>query len=281
MKECMGIYHFATAGLGELLAEEEDEQKKHYRAQKLKELAEFEEKVDDDDEFKGLELKDLLVSVPVRTIFDDLAESNNQRQVDFLFNALQDNMEKYEFLQLVNMTDVRGNSPLHSATLSDNELLINLLLSVKDINVNVHNSKGETPLYLAAVHDRGAILESLIKDGADLCARTNKGETPLIGSLRYGGETIKILLDSKGIESCINIQDSKGNTALHYVVESMPFIEVISMFLKKEADIIEVKNNNGQSPLDIAQIALSKATDLKEIKARKALLDWLNKQSRD
>ena len=56
----------------------------------------------------------------------------------------------------------------------------------------------------------------------------------------------------------INFQDKIGNTALHYLCEDEKY-DIVIEFIKKGGDI-EIKNNEGKSPLD-----LIKSDDIKSI----------------
>ena len=55
--------------------------------------------------------------------------------------------------QLVtDLGDHEGNTPLHSAAVSDNFLALDAFLEPSPLDVNVRNRNGETPLTLAAQH---------------------------------------------------------------------------------------------------------------------------------
>ncbi len=109
-----------------------------------------------------------------------------------------------DFIKLINKVDVRGNSPLHDAAYLGKDDFVRLLLTVKGIKIDARNNEGETPLYLAAVHDRVKVLKMFIANNADPCIATHKGETPLEGTKRYPqSRTSKILLGNVKVLNCM------------------------------------------------------------------------------
>jgi ankyrin repeat protein len=81
----------------------------------------------------------------------------------------------------VNAVDNWGNTPLHSAVLSQNPQLIAQILINNGANVNVINGEGKTPLRLAqSVPDKGSaaeLISYLKQKGAQLIAVDSQGYT--------------------------------------------------------------------------------------------------------
>ena len=83
----------------------------------------------------------------------------------------------------VNVKDMNGNTPLHSAAEKGHkeiaELLIAKGLLFKGADVNAKNDGGITPLHGAAIGGQKEIAELLIAKGATVNAKANDGRTPL------------------------------------------------------------------------------------------------------
>lgn len=108
------------------------------------------------------------------------------------------------------------------------EALFNTVKSrVNSGNVSRAESKfGFTPLHVAALHADGAVINLLVKKGANLEAKDKKGRTPLFLAAEFGDPfVVKALLDAGaqyGIKSPVvwhidtrAIKDTEGRTILH------------------------------------------------------------------
>ena len=158
----------------------------------------------------------------------------------------------------INNVDSIGNSALHLAvTLKNNEEIINYLIQ-NGADINLKNSKAQTPLHLACGKNRIENINILlIEPRINYNAVDYQGFTPLIkacASQSY--DAVKAFMRSNEIK--INFQDKIGNTALHYLCEDEKFDIAIEL-IKNGADI-EIKNNEGKTPLD-----LIKTEDIKNI----------------
>ncbi|WP_425385045.1 ankyrin repeat domain-containing protein [Wolbachia endosymbiont (group B) of Schoenobius gigantella] len=96
------------------------------------------------------------------------------------------------------------------------------------------------------------VIPSLLKAGADLNMKDNKGKTLLHDTAIYssGYEDVGYLLDAKADP---NIQDEKGNTPLHYYAAkcSDHSRKTMGLLISKGADL-SIKNNDGKTPLQVA-----------------------------
>lgn len=124
---------------------------------------------------------------------------------------------------IINYKDVYGNSFLHLAKCSE----IIYLSIENDVNVNIKNDIGDTPLHSAVY------------------INNNK--------------SIKILLE-KGANP--NIQNCYGNTPLHYLSIVYHF-EQFKKLIEYGADPY-IKNNNGENCFDVADFEIGREK-LKEI----------------
>jgi len=78
----------------------------------------------------------------------------------------------------VNLTDQLGNTPLHYAASANHANVVEILISNPKININAQNSYKDTPLHKAAV--RGAIgsIKLLVSAGANLEIKNQDNQRP-------------------------------------------------------------------------------------------------------
>lgn len=93
----------------------------------------------------------------------------------------------------VNARDAHGETPLFVAAMFDRGGAIQALLA-SHANVNVQNEDGWTPLHRAALWGCKEAVRLLVENGADLSARNNEGHTPL--DVARSEEVQKILRDA-------------------------------------------------------------------------------------
>jgi ankyrin repeat protein len=104
-------------------------------------------------------------------------------------------------------------SPLHLAIKNTSCKNIIQLLLKYGANVNIQDTKGQTPLHYAISYNQAYIAERLIQTGADVNIQDTKGQTPLHYAARYNQTHIaKILLENG---ACIDARDNIGHTPLH------------------------------------------------------------------
>ena len=101
-----------------------------------------------------------------------------------------------------NMTDLKGECPLHVATLEDYKDIVHLLLQ-HGAKPNMRNQDGTTPLHWAAVLGHLDVAKQLIDGGADPNSTDIWGMTPLHEAVRYGKKVIVNLLVDSGADKSI------------------------------------------------------------------------------
>ncbi|MBN8827410.1 MAG: ankyrin repeat domain-containing protein [Sphingobacteriia bacterium] len=116
---------------------------------------------------------------------------------NLLLNTTWDNYSNNEILKILfnigrnyNIKDKCGQTPLHSFAKDDiNVNLVDYWLgegsakNPKDIN-------SQTPLHIAVAHNSLKNIKSLVKSGANIYTKNNKGKTPLLIALNQGNEEI-------------------------------------------------------------------------------------------
>ena len=123
---------------------------------------------------------------------------------------------------------------------------------------NTNNEDGRTKLHNASDYGCIKAISTLIQKGYNVNAITDeKHRTPL--HMAKNREVVKLLLDHG---AAVNMQDYKGNTALHIALEKLSGkyfhndqeaqINIISFFLSRDGLDLGIKNENGQTVLQMA-----------------------------
>ncbi|CAI7636162.1 unnamed protein product [Penicillium palitans] len=86
---------------------------------------------------------------------------------------------------------------------------------ITPINVDVLNSRAETPLLIAAQHNHTEVAELLLGSGADINAQSSRGETALYWAAKNGNGTLAQLILLKHAKI---IADLEGWTAISWAV---------------------------------------------------------------
>ncbi len=110
----------------------------------------------------------------------------------------------------VNLADKDGFTPLHVAARKGLESYARLLVASKEIDVNRKNSRGWSPLHVAVYERRQQVVRVLLAHpDIDVNCRENAG-TPvlLFGMHCHCWEEVKLLLGAPGVD--VNIEDPDG-----------------------------------------------------------------------
>ncbi|KAJ5638622.1 hypothetical protein N7528_001012 [Penicillium herquei] len=134
---------------------------------------------------------------------------------------------------------------------------LKLLCSHSDIDINVRDKEGKTPLHLAMIAHAGCgqsihfsnILKFFLEKGADAGLVDDNNQTVLhmLASHCLSGDPIDTsliqLLISNGAE--INQQDSNGNTALHLMARNLRQVQATQFLISQGADVslLNLKGN--------------------------------------
>ncbi len=166
----------------------------------------------------------------------------------------------------VNAEDNDGNTPLHLAAYHNRFDVVALLIN-KGADVNAKSDKGNTPLHLAAYSDADDVATLLINKGADVTAKNSDDITPLHLVNMPSEVKVATLLIAKGAD--VNARDTAGNTPLRWAAYSNA-VDVVALFIDKGADV-NAKDVDGNTPLhwaayssafDTAKLLVSKGADV-------------------
>lgn len=101
----------------------------------------------------------------------------------------------------VNIRDNKGNTALHHAIMKHHWNVVQILLGHPNIDVDLQNCRGLTPLHCAAMyrgHGHGhEIIQQLTDHGADIAKTDRNGQLPLHYAVRIqpNPETVRLLLE--------------------------------------------------------------------------------------
>lgn len=88
--------------------------------------------------------------------------------------------------------DNRMNTLLHLATKYNSINTLEFLCSNKELNVNVQNEYGSTPLHNAAFNGDTTAISILLKSGADITVQDSDGRIPLYLTIKRNDELIEV-----------------------------------------------------------------------------------------
>ncbi len=155
----------------------------------------------------------------------------------------------------VNICDRHGDSPLSSAIRYGTIDIITTLLGHPDINVNLADKFGLTPLHVACIKKRTDVAKMLLENGAQSIPQTTgyneyKPSPPFLLSLEARDyETAEMLLR---MNTSPDVKDSKGDTPLIKAVYTNN-IEAVKLLTKYKADF-SMKNKWNHSALYYALV---------------------------
>lgn len=135
----------------------------------------------------------------------------------------------------VDAPQVDGTTALHWAVRGDDLEMADLLIGA-GAKVSVANREGAMPLLLAAINGNPAMIEKLIKAGADPnAALTKDGDTALMMAARTGKtDAIKVLLDGG---AKVNAKETWGDTTALMWAVSQRHPAAVKLLVERGADV--------------------------------------------
>ena len=116
--------------------------------------------------------------------------------------------------------------------------------------VNARDTKGFTPLILAAYNEQPQIVDFLLGNGADIEAQDAAGNTALMGVCFKGYKDIAKKLMESGAD--VNARNGNGAPALTFAA-TFGHLQIAEWLLERGADST-LRDSRGNSPLDHAVI---------------------------
>lgn len=136
---------------------------------------------------------------------------------------------------------------LHRACLLNDELQVRKHLH--KIDNNSHDSSNRYPIHLATVNGNFSIVKLLIENNANPNVQDNEENTPMIKSIECGHERLVKFLLNNGADP--NISDQNNNTALHWAIMTESIIAIDALLTSKKCDL-SLRNNKDETCLHLA-----------------------------
>ncbi|XP_076814893.1 poly [ADP-ribose] polymerase tankyrase-2-like [Clavelina lepadiformis] len=149
--------------------------------------------------------------------------------------------------------------------------IVKKLCSPQNVNCKDMEGRLSTSLHFAAGYNRVAVVEYLLKHGADVHAKDKGGLVPLHNACSYGHYEVTELLVKHG--AVVNVADLWKFTPLHEAAAKGKY-EICKLLLRHGADPLK-KNRDGNTPLDLVKEGDSDIQDL--LRGDVALLDAAKK----
>lgn len=146
----------------------------------------------------------------------------------------------------INAVDNQNKTALHYAIDANNIHLAKTLINHKDIDLQA----GHTPLFTCAViAKKWSLLQTFLTNDPTLV--DHEGRTILMHAIFQDKIDLSIKAIAAMSQETLPLQDTHGNTALHYAVTHKKD-DVIMPLLEKAPDLINTPNNQGITPFAMA-----------------------------
>jgi hypothetical protein len=147
-----------------------------------------------------------------------------------------------------------GRAQLHHCAENGFTSSVKRLLSIRNINVNVKDVSGATPLHEAARNGHIEISRLLLQNGAEVNVKSNDGnggQTPLHYAASQGHVDILHLLVENGAD--LEAQDNNGWRALHCAA-IRGYLPIIQELISRYHVDINARDNDGTTALRRARM---------------------------
>ena len=149
--------------------------------------------------------------------------------------------------------DSKGRTPLLMAAENGREAVVRLLVERADVEADSKDDYGQTPLLTAAENGREAVVRLLVgRADVKTDLKDNSGQTPLLKAALYGQEAVvRLLVERPDVEA--DLKDNYGQTPLSGAAENGR--EAVVRLLVERADVeADSKDSTGRTPLSWAAL---------------------------
>jgi ankyrin repeat protein len=190
----------------------------------------------------------------------DYLKSMRKNEVDLSFFCLADDdkehlqklftSEKYLLIFIrkisnINIRDTKYNTPLHYAARYSSEAMVRLMISAGAL-LNLENSCGETPFHFIVKKNINTLITFALEWGANIHKVDNAG----IGSIHYVVQFADLEIIKKFIMLGANLDlpTNDRKTPLHYATITRD--ENIISYLLDQNPCVDTKDNDGMCPIN-------------------------------
>ena len=168
---------------------------------------------------------------------------------------------QYKCLEILgkslNQLNADGDAVLHilcGMEISKEKLpeFVEFLRETKELDINMFNKKGETPLHIACRWSNGHVVGALVAMECDVNSCDGLGNTALhitISSERDRLQKVQCLLESGKCNP--NVCNKRGHTPIHVACRGEN-IEVLDMLVTDQRCDVNIRDDNGNTPLHTA-----------------------------
>lgn len=201
-------------------------------------------------------------------VFGNTSLTPSQRLHKAILNA--DRVTTFELLrQGYSLDDPDFGSELHLALSTGNDSFIRFLVEDAQLNVNVSDAYGWTPLHVAARDCSIRTIVTLVRANAGLCVRNSSGSTPLhyfaARKFRDWRRLAAVWVMCKLLEETdVNTLNESKETPLHYACQASVDYHVVRFLLSHGADYT-LCTIQGYSPMDLANIRVKEDSDFSDV----------------
>lgn len=163
----------------------------------------------------------------------------------------------------INEKDLNGNTALHAAAKVGDKDLVSFLL-IKGADSTLKNDDGDTPLFVSVKNGKYSTSTLLAEIGENIFATDSDGKNAIDLITAYDTDE---WYDAFITEKICNIEDSNGNTIIHYFVKTQNQ-KAINKCIEKNI-YLSKENAEGKTPL---ALAYENVNDLKSVEIAASLI---------
>ena len=142
-----------------------------------------------------------------------------------------------------------GDTPLTLAAINKNDNVVHALLSDYQCLVDAKGQDGYTALHYSCRYGHVDIVRTLVKHKANVNARTDSGDTPLmLAAINKNDNVVHALLSD--YQCLVDAKGQDGYTALHYSCR-YGHVDIVRTLVKHKANV-NARTDSGDTPLTLA-----------------------------